>query len=349
MSTGVAPEAIAPADPVASERQLEMAQPSAGGFSARWVVRRLLLAVVTLFVVSLIVFAATQILPGDAAKAIAGHSATPSRVAEIRRELNLDRPAIEQYLSWIGGVLHGDLGSSLAANEAVSSLLGPKIVDTLLLVTFSIALTLPLSLLFGVWAAVRRDKALDKGFQVLTLVFTAVPDFVVGLVLAVVFATTVWTILPGVSLIPEGTNPLAHLNVFVLPVATLVLVSVPYLARLIRASMIDTLQSEYVQLARLKGLRERDVLLWHALPNALIPAIQGAAQVLAYMAGGIVLVEYVFSFPGIGGALVQAVQLRDLPTVQVATLFLAGFYILVNLVADLLTVLVTPRLRTEGR
>jgi len=337
------------ADPVVADELLETgADLRVRGKRARWVVRRLILAVLTLFVVSLIVFAATQLLPGDAAQAIAGRSGTPERVQELRKELNLDRSAVSQYVDWITGFVHGDLGPSVAANEPVSSVLGAKIVNTLLLVVFAALITLPLSVVIGVWAAVRRDRPFDKAFQVLSLVLNAVPDFVVGLLLAVVFATTVWTVLPAVSLIPAGTSPLSHLDVFVLPVATLVLVCVPYLARLVRASMIDVLESEYVQLARLKGLPEREVRYRHALLNALVPAIQGSAQVLAYMAGGIVLVEYVFAFPGLGAKLVEAVQLRDLATIQAATLMLAAFYILVNLVADLLTVVVTPKLRTEG-
>jgi peptide/nickel transport system permease protein len=335
-------------DPVVSDELLETGGVRVRGKRARWVVRRVALAVFTLFVVSLIVFAATQLLPGDAAQAIAGRSGTPERVEQLRQELDLDRPAVSQYLDWITGFVRGDLGPSVAANEPVSSVLGSKIANTLLLVFLAALITLPLSVLIGVWAAVRRDRPFDKVFQIVSLVLNAIPDFVVGLLLAVVFATTVWKVLPAVSLIPAGSSPLSHLDVFVLPVATLVLVCVPYLARLVRASMIDVLESEYVQLARLKGLPEREVRYRHALLNALVPAIQGSAQVLAYMAGGIVLVEYVFAFPGLGAELVEAVQLRDLATIQAATLMLAAFYIVVNLVADLLTVVMTPKLRTEG-
>ena len=336
------------ADPVAADELREVETPRVRGRLVTWLGRRLLLAILTLFIVSIVVFIATQVLPGDAAQAIAGRSGTPERVEELRKELNLERPALEQYLDWISGLTRGDLGPSVAANEPVSSVLSGKVANTLLLVTFAALITLPLSVLLGVWAAVRRDGFLDKVFQFVSLVLNAIPDFVVGLVLAVLFATTVWQVLPGTSLIPEGASPFSELDAFVLPTVTLVLVCVPYLARLVRASMIDVLESEYVQLARLKGLPEREVRFRHALPNALVPAIQGSAQVLAYMAGGIVLVEYVFAFPGLGAELVEAVQLRDVPVIQAATLILAAFYILVNLVADLLTVALTPKLRTEG-
>jgi peptide/nickel transport system permease protein len=343
------PEPEAPVtDAVVSDELREVEAPRVRGRMLVWVARRLALAVLTLFVVSLVVFVATQVLPGDAAQAIAGRSGTPERVEELRAELNLDRSSAAQYLDWISGVLRGDLGPSVAANEPVSSVLSSKVTNTLVLVLLASLITLPLSVVLGVWAAVRRDGWLDRTFQFVSLVLNAIPDFVVGLLLAVVFATTVWQILPGASLIPEGASPFSEIDAFVLPTATLVLVCVPYLARLIRASMIDVLESEYVQLARLKGLPEREVRYRHALPNALMPAIQGSAQVLAYMAGGIVLVEYVFAFPGLGAELVEAVQLRDLPVIQAATLILAAFYIVVNLVADLLTVALTPKLRTEG-
>jgi peptide/nickel transport system permease protein len=320
-----------------------------------WIVRRLALAVVTLFAVSIIVFAATVALPGDAAKAILGQGATPERVEALREQLDLDKPAVRQYLGWVGGVLRGDLGTSIAAEYAfvedtsVTTVLGPKITNTAVLVLFTAVITFPLSVLLGVYTAVRRDRAVDHAFTVISLVLNAVPGFVVAMALVVLLATTVWKWLPAVSLIPQGESPFDHLRSFILPVTPLVLLNVPYLARLIRGSMIDVLESEYVQLARLKGLRERTILWRHALPNALVPTIQGSALVLAWVAGEIVLIEYVFSFPGIGSALVTAVQQRDVPVIQAATLILAGFYVVVNLFADMLTVVVTPRLRTGGR
>jgi peptide/nickel transport system permease protein len=335
-------------DPFAAEQVLETAPLPVDPRRHLWVVRRLLLAVVTLFVVSVIVFTATQILPGDAAQQILGRTATPDRVQQLREELGLDRSAVSQYLTWAGGVVKLDFGNSLAAREPVTELIGGRLTNTLLLVSIAFLITVPLSLLIGVWAAVRRDRPVDHGVSTISLLLNAIPDFVVGMVLVLLFATSLWTVLPAVSLIPQGESAFSHLDAFVLPVATLVIVDVPYLARLVRASMIDALESEYVQLARLKGLPEREVLFRHALPNALVPTIQGSAVVLAYMAGGIVVVEYLFQFSGIGSALVSAVQARDLPVVQATTLILAAFYVLANLVADILTVLVTPRLRTAG-
>ncbi len=314
-----------------------------------WIVRRLLMAVVTLFVISLIVFAATQALPGDAAKAILGKEATPERLAQLREELGLDRPLPEQYLSWLGGVLHGDLGTSLAQRVPVSSLIGDRIMNTGTLVALSIIAILPLSLVIGSIGAVRRDSLFDHATSTVFLVLNSLPEFVVALALVILLGTTVFTVFPPVALFPPGENPTAHLDALVLPVATLVLVSVPYLARLVRASMIDVMESDYVQMARLKGLTERRILTAHALPNALLPTIQGTALILAYLAGGIVVVEYVFRYPGLGGALTEAVNARDLPMIQAVTLILAAMYVIVNLAADILSVLVTPKLRTRSR
>lgn len=335
-------------DPIAGDLELGSGL-FAGGRRHLWILRRVALALVTLLVVSIIVFVATQVLPGNAATAILGQHATPSRVAQLSRQLHLDRSAVSQYLSWLGSVVHGQFGTSLAAQEPVTTLMGSRVVNTLLLVLFSAIITLPLSIVLGIRAAVRRDRVEDHAFSVVTLVLNAVPDFVVGMLVVVLLATNVLHLLPAISLIPQGTDPLSNLKAFILPVATLVIVDVPYLARLVRASMIDVLGSEYVQLARLKGLSERRILFRHALPNALVPTIQGAAQVLAYMAGGIVVVEYIFSFPGLGGGLLTAVQNRDIPTIQFATLVLAAFYVVVNLAADVATVAVSPRLRTGGR
>jgi peptide/nickel transport system permease protein len=314
-----------------------------------WIVRRLLMAVATLFVISLIVFVATQALPGDAAKAILGKEATPERLAQLREELGLDRPLPEQYLSWLGGVLHGDLGTSLAQRVPVSSLIGDRIMNTGTLVALSIIAILPLSLVIGSIGAVRRDSLFDHATSTVFLVLNSLPEFVVALALVILLGTTVFTVFPPVALFPPGESPTAHLDALVLPVATLVLVSVPYLARLVRASMIDVMESDYVQMARLKGLTERRILTAHALPNALLPTIQGTALILAYLAGGIVVVEYVFRYPGLGGALTEAVNARDLPMIQAVTLILAAMYVIVNLAADILSVLVTPKLRTRSR
>lgn len=312
----------------------------------RWVLRRVLLGVATLVALSIIIFGATQLLPGNAAKEILGHTATQASVASLSKQLGLDRPAVVQYLSWAGHVLTGDFGTSLAAREPVTSVVGPALVKSTILVAFSALISMVLAVLLGVLAAAYRDRPFDHAVSAFTFFFTAVPEFVIALWLVMLFGTTVFKILPAVSLIPQGAGPLSNPQVYVLPVATLVLACLPYLTRLVRGSMIDVLESQYVRMARYKGLSESRILFRHALPNALVPAIQGMAQNLGYLAGGIVVVEYVFGLPGIGTALTQAISLRDIPVVQATSLILAAFYVAVNLSADLLVVFVTPRLRT---
>ncbi|HWF72541.1 MAG TPA: ABC transporter permease [Solirubrobacteraceae bacterium] len=312
----------------------------------RWVFRRVLVGVATLVALSIVIFAATQALPGNAAKEILGHTATPQAVASLSRQLGLDRPVVVQYLSWAGHALTLNFGTSLAAREPVTTVVGPALVKSGILVAFSALISMVLAVLLGVLAAAYRDRAFDHVISAFTFFFTAVPEFVIALWLVMLFGTTVFKILPAVSLIPQGAGALSDPQVYVLPVATLVLACLPYLTRLVRGSMIDVLESQYVRMARYKGLSESRILFRHALPNALVPGIQGMAQNLGYLAGGIVVVEYVFGLPGIGTALTQAISLRDIPVVQATSLILAAFYVAVNLTADLLVVFVTPRLRT---
>jgi peptide/nickel transport system permease protein len=313
-----------------------------------WVLRRVLVGVATLVALSIVIFAATQALPGNAAKEILGHNGTPAEVATLTHQLGLDRPVVSQYLSWAGHAVTGNFGDSLANREPVTTLLGPAVLKSAILLFLSAAISLVIAFVLGVAAAARRDRALDHVINAFSFFFTAVPEFVIALWLVMLFGTTVFKILPAVSLFPPGAGAFSDPQVYVLPVATLVLATVPYLTRLVRGSMIDAMESQYVRMARYKGLSERRILVRHALPNSLVPAIQGMAQNLGYLAGGIVVIEYVFGFPGIGTALTQAIGVRDIPVVQATSLILASFYVVVNLVADLLVVFVTPRLRTGG-
>jgi len=205
----------------------------------------------------------------------------------------------------------------------------------------------PLAIILGSVAARRRDTPFDHATSLALLALAALPEFVIAIALVVLFATTVFHALPAVSLIPPEDPPWKHLNELVLPVTALVLAVSPYIARITRASMVEVLESDYVEMARLKGLREGSVLWRHALPNAIAPAIQVIALNLAYLAGGIVVVEFVFGYPGIGGAFVDAVANRDLPVVQALAILIAGAYVLLNLLADVATILVIPRLRTS--
>jgi peptide/nickel transport system permease protein len=312
-----------------------------------FVLRRILLGVLTLFVVSLVIFAATQALPGDAARAILGRNATPSSLATLRHQLHLDRPVTEQYTHWLRGIFTGDLGQSLAANEPVTKLIGKPIENSAFLMLLAAIVSIPLSIALGSVAARRRDRPFDHITSIILLALAALPEFVVAIALVVLLGTTVTQLLPAVSLVPPGDAPWKHLNELVLPCLALVLAVSPYVARIMRASMVEVLESDYVEMAQLKGLPERVVLWRHALPNGIAPAIQVIALNLAYLAGGIVVVERVFDYPGIGSAFVDAVSNRDLPVVQTLALLIAASYVFLNLIADITTILVSPRLRTS--
>jgi len=315
----------------------------------RLVLRRLALGLLTLFLISLVVFAAVLALPGDAATAILGKEATPDRVAALRDQLNLGDSVVSQYLQWIGGVLTGSFGESAATQQAVSELLSERVANSAFLVLVASAVAIPLSIGLGVFMAMRRDRPADHVASTTTLVLAALPEFVIGIGLVLLFATGVFHWFPAVSILPPGEKAWQHPDVVVLPAATLVLAVAPYISRIMRGSMVEVLESEYVTMARLKGLSRRTVIWRHAVPNAIVPAIQVTALQLAWMAGGVVVVEFVFSYPGIGAALVDAVGNRDMPVVQTVTMLAAAVYVLMNLVADLATILVTPKLRTAAR
>jgi peptide/nickel transport system permease protein len=312
-----------------------------------FILRRLLLGLIVLILVSVLVFLATQALPEDPARAILGRSATPASLAALRRQLHLDRPVIEQYWTWVTGLLHGNLGTSLAAQEPVSTLLAPKLVNSAVLVALAAVLSIPLSIAIGAYAALKREKAFDQASSNLLLALAALPEFVVGLALVILFATTVLHVLPAVSTVPPGSRPWDNWLALILPTLTLVIAVAPYVARIMRASMIEVLESDYVEMARLKGLPERTVLIRHALPNALGPVFQVIALNLAYLAGGIIFIEVVFNYTGIGAAIAEAVVNHDLPVIQALAMLIAAVYVILNLLADVATILVTPKLRTQ--
>lgn len=315
----------------------------------KFIVRRVLLGLLTLFLVSVVVFAATQALPGNAATAILGRNATPARVAALSRQLHLNESAFSQYWHWLRDIVHGNLGISAATQEPVTQYISSRIANSAFLVLVSAIIAIPLSIVLGVLMAMRRDKPVDHALSITTLALAALPEFVIGIALVLLFATNVSHALPAVSLIPPGEHAWNVPKEVILPAATLILAVTPYISRIMRASMVEVLESDYVTMARLKGLANRAVIWRHAVPNAIVPAIQVSALQLAYMAGGVVVVEYVFSYPGVGAALVDAVGNRDVPVVQALTLIIAAVYVVVNLLADLFTIMATPRLRTASR
>jgi peptide/nickel transport system permease protein len=313
------------------------------------VAKRIVTGLIILWLVSVVVFLATQALPGDAAQAILGREATPERLAALRAQLHTTDPAIVQYGKWLAGLLTLDLGKSLANGLPVLGFLIPRISNSLVLMLYAAAVSTPIALFFGVWSALRRDRLVDHGTALVTLVLAALPEFVIGILLVIVFATGVLHILPAVY-VASGPGPVwTDPGQLVLPVLTLSLAVGPYIVRMMRATMLEVLDSEYVLQARLKGLPERAVILRHAVPNAIGPVVQVIALQLAWLAGGVVVVEYLFRYPGVGFALVDAVNNRDLPVVQALSLLIAGVYIAVNLLADVVALMANPKVRTAPR
>ncbi len=307
--------------------------------------RRALTGILLALVVSILVFVGTQVLPGDAATAILGRDATPDRVHALRSELGLDRSVPAQYWKWVSGFASGSFGHSYATDEPVTSFIGERAVNSGVLAVLTILLLIPISIVLGVWAGVRRDKPIDHAISTTTLAFIALPEFASGTVLAVVFAVSLkW--LPAVSLVAPGHNPLGTPSILVLPIAALLLAGLAYTVRMLRASVVEALAAEYVQMARLNGVPERRLIWRYVLPNALAPTVQVIALTLQWLVGGVVVVETVFAYPGIGQGLVQAVTARDVPVVQTIAMFIALLYIAVNIVADIVVVLLIPKLRT---
>lgn len=311
----------------------------------RTIALRLMLGVATIIAVTIVIFAATNIIPGDAARAILGRAATPEAVAKLQAEMGLDRSFVVQYLSWLAGIFQFDLGQSLITRGPVLDLIAPRFTNTIVLLVVTACIAVPLSLAVGCLMALSKGRAFDNLANTALIVMAGVPEFIVGILLIVLFSTQVFQILPPTSMVQAGSSLWQQPKVLVLPVMTLVMAILPYLSRLVRSALIDAMASEYVVIARLKGLRERDVIIRHALRNSLLPAIQGTALSLGYILGGAVVVEFIFQYPGMGTALRDAVGSRDLLVVQAVVLVFATGYVLFNLCADILSIIVTPRLR----
>lgn len=311
------------------------------------ILKRLAVSVLVLLAVSFVVFVFTLLLPGDPAQAILGQQATPERLEALRSQLGLDQPWWQRYFDWLGGILTGDLGVSAATGGSISALLGERIVNSLVLMAIAAVIAVPLGLALGTWAALRRGRASDTALNTGSMILASLPEFVVGIVLVALFSTTVLQILPSVTMAAPGTRVWEFPLQLVLPVAALVLVVVPYMVRMMRQTMTEVLSSGYVEMARLKGVPERQVILRHALPHAIGPVAQVVAMQLAWLAGGIVVIEVLFRYPGIGQAMVDAVNNRDVQVVQTISLLIAAFYVVVNLLADVVGILANPKLRTE--
>jgi peptide/nickel transport system permease protein len=310
------------------------------------IARRLLLSAVTLLLVSAFVFFVLEILPGDVATRILGRDATPESLAVLREQLGLDQPVMTRYLTWLGGLLTGDLGQSLVSSRSVSEILAPRIFNTLALSVYAFLLYLPLTVIPAVIQALYRDRSADQALSVVTLVLLSMPDFLLATILLLMFVLWI-PVLPAISLVDESSSFAEYINAMTLPALTLAIVMAVYAVRMLRDNLIEVLDSDYVKMAELKGLSRSRVLLRHALPNALVPTLNVTALNLAYLIGGVVVVEKVFSYPGFGTLLVDSLQLRDLPVIEATVMIAALVYVGANLVADIGAILLNPRLRTS--
>ncbi len=308
------------------------------------VAQRLALGAGTLLVVSLLIFAGTQILPGDVAQAILGQSATPEAVAAIRRDLGLDRPAWVRYIDWLTGFLQGDLGTSLANRVPISEMIAGRLENTLFLAGVAAAIAVPIAITLGVIAARYRETWLDKTISIVTLSAISMPEFFIGYILIFVFAVKLfWA--PSIASVFPGMSFLERVYAVSLPVATLSMVVIAHMMRMTRAAIINVMASPYIETAELKGLTRSRITLHHALPNALSPIINVVVINLAYLVVGVVVVEVVFVYPGMGQLMVDAVAKRDVPVVQATGIIFAATYVLLNLTADVLAILANPRIR----
>lgn len=336
----------------ATPRSASLPATSPGAFGARaahpvrsMLLWRIPLGLLSVVLVGVLTYLATRVLPGDAAEAVLGQYATPESLDDLREELGLDQSLVPGLLSWFGDFVTGDYGDSLATRGPVTDLVLPRLVNSAVLVVVVALVSTLVGVVAGVVAAHRRDGKFDDTASVFALVASALPEFVVAVLVIFVFSVGLLEWFPAVSIIPPEERIWDQPTKIVLPALTLVIVTAPYMFRMVRAAMIEALTSDYAEVAQLKGASTGRLLFRHALPNAIAPAIQVLGLNLLYLAGGIVLVETVFVYPGIGLALASAVQNRDVPVLQFIVVLLAIFYVTLNILTDLLVLLSTPRRR----
>ncbi len=310
-----------------------------------FLLKRLVSIVATMFVASLMIFAITQLLPGDVAQMILREFATPESLAALREQLGLTQPVHVRYLEWMLGALRGDLGESLSITGArVADLLADRVVNSLVLALVASVVVTPLSILMGALAGIRRSTWADRLISLTSMVAISVPEFVSGVLLILLFSLTLG-VLPSASNLDPGVGYLAQADRLILPILTLSLVVLGYIARMTRASFIDALGSNYAKTALLKGLNDRQIIFRHVLPNALIPSVTVIAMNIGWMIGGLVVVESVFAYPGLGSLLLYGIVQRDVPLIQGTALFVVAAYMVLNFVADVLYIYLNPRLR----
>lgn len=308
------------------------------------VAQRIALGILLLLAVSVLIFAGTQILPGDVAQAILGQSATPESLANLREQLGLNDPAFIRYFRWLGGVVTGDLGTAMSSGQDIAASIKGRLWNTLFLAFWAAVVAVPLAIVLGLIAVRYRNGWVDKLISGLALASTSFPEFFIGYVLVYFFAVK-YQIFPGISTVYDGMPFGERMQAIMLPAAALTLVVLAHMMRMTRAAILNVMQSAYVETAELKGLSAFGVIRRHAFPNAIAPIINVVMLNLAYLIVGVVVVEVIFVYPGMGQYLVDHVTKRDVPVVQAVGLIFAAVYISLNIIADIAAIVANPRLR----
>ena len=314
------------------------------GPAMKLVVQRIALGLLLLFLVSILIFAGTLILPGDVAQSILGQSATPEALANLREELGVNEPALTRYFEWLGGILTGDLGTALTNGQDIAESIGSRLKNTLFLAFWAAVIAVPLAIFLGLLAVRYRDRWPDKLISGVTLSTISIPEFLIGYVLMYFVGVQLgWA--PTVATIYDSMSLGEKLNAIALPVAVLTLVVLAHMMRMTRAAILNVMQSAYIETAELKGLTMFNIIWKHAFPNSIAPIVNVVMLNLAYLVVGVVVVEVVFTYPGMGQYLVDHVSKRDLPVVQACGLIFAAVYIGLNMIADVVSILSNPKLR----
>jgi peptide/nickel transport system permease protein len=308
------------------------------------IVKRIWLALLTLLLVSLVIFTISGLLPGDAAQEVLGQSATPEQVAALRHEMGLDQPGPVRYVQWLKAIIVGDPGQSMVANKPVAEIISERLPNTLTLAALSALVSVPFAFLIGIASAVARGRKLDRALNVLTLSMVALPEFLVATIAVLIFAVKLlW--LPSITLIPQDPSLAEFARAYAMPVMVLAVGVVAQLGRMIRAAIIAELDRPYVEMAQLKGVPQTRLIFRHVLPNAIGPIVNAMALSLSYLFGGAIIVETIFSYPGLASLMVNAVTSRDMPLLQACAMIFCTTYLLLVLIADTVAILANPRLR----
>lgn len=306
--------------------------------------QRFALGILLLFAASAMLFGLTEALPGDAAQAVLGQSATPEALENLRKEMGLDRPAVTRYFDWLGGMLQGDLGTALTNKKDIAESIGKRLGNTIFLAFWAALISVPLAIFLGLLAVRYQNRWPDKAISAVTLTTISVPEFLIGYVLMFFISVRLgWA--PSVAMISDNMSLGTKLNAIALPIAVLTMVVLAHMMRMTRAAILNVMQSAYVETAELKGLSTFNVIFRHAFPNAIAPIVNVVMLNLAYLVVGVVVVEVVFVYPGMGQYLVDHVVKRDVPVVLASGVVFAAIYIFLNMTADIVSILANPRLR----